>query len=250
MPGKNAVVKVVLAALLSLVGLSVVGVGQAYGAAPLISAVTPATGTANGGTSVVIAGTGFGSAAADVTSVTFGGVPASYTWVSGVKVDATVPVATSSTAAVDVVVTVSGVNSTPKAAGDNVYTYTWTAAPTVTAVGQEAVTATSQVGSLVTVTAAGTWTAGQDVSLAGFVNNLTTGVVPVVTGGTGSFTINFAGTMNGGLPSNGVVSPTPAGAVGTTAGGTSVVIIGTNLGGPSAVHFGSTAATSFTVVSA
>ncbi|MGD0882712.1 MAG: IPT/TIG domain-containing protein, partial [Acidimicrobiales bacterium] len=255
MSGKTTTIKIVLAALLSLVGLSVVDVGQAYGAAPTVTSVSPSSGSANGslidGTDVTVIGTGFGTLAENVTSIKFNGVSASFASGSGSGSSATqiksvvVPPAATSTAAVNVQVTTTGGTAT----GTDVYTYTWTAAPTVTAVGQEAVTATSQVGSVVTVTAAGTWTAGQDVSLAGFVNNLTSGVVPVVTGGTGSFTIHFAGTMNGGLPSNGVVSPTPAGAVGTTAGGTSVVIIGTNLGGPSAVHFGSTAATSFTVVS-
>ncbi|MGA2837060.1 MAG: IPT/TIG domain-containing protein, partial [Acidimicrobiales bacterium] len=243
---KSAIAKIALAALLSLFGLSVVGVGQAYGAGPTVKSLTPATGTANGGTSVVIVGTGFTGA----TSVTFAGQAAtSFTVTSGSHITAVTPPALTSTATADVVVTVGGVQSTPAAPGDNVYTYTWTAAPTVTAVGQTAVTATSETSNVVTVTAAGTWTAGQEVSLAGFVNGLTTGVVPVLSGGTGSFTISFAGAIVTGDPGTGVVSPTPAGAVGTVAGGTPVVITGTNLGGASAVDFGSTAATSFTIVS-
>ncbi len=120
----------------------------------------------------------------------------------------------------------------------------------MSAVGLIAASAGAQVGTVVPITAAGTWTAGQNVSLAGFTNgttsgNLPSGIYPIVTGGSGSFTVNNAGTTTG--TSTGTVSPTPAGGVGPIAGGTSVVIEGTDLGGASAVTFGGTPATTFTV---
>ncbi|MGA2838087.1 MAG: IPT/TIG domain-containing protein, partial [Acidimicrobiales bacterium] len=255
MSGKNAIAKIVLAALLSLVGLSVVGVGQAYAASSTtVTSVTPDTGTANGGgTAIVIKGTNFGltgdTSQSGVTAVTFGGVPAtSYTFVHGTQVDAVVPPAMSPTAVVDVQVTANAETS-PITAADE-YTYTWTAAPTVTAVGQTAVTATSETSNVVTVTAAGTWTTGQEVTLGGFVNGLTPAVYTILAGGSGSFTISFAGAIVTSDPGTGVVSPTAAGAIGPTTGTTPVVIAGTNLAGASAVDFGSTAATSFTIVSA
>ena len=63
-----------------------------------------------------------------------------------------------------------------------------------------------------TVTAAGTWTAGQLVSVSGFSNKLPSAIYPVVTGGTNTFTITNLGSVTG--PGTGTVSPTPAGAVG------------------------------------
>ena len=72
--GMSAIVKVVLAGLLSLLGLTVVGAGQAYGAAPVLKTINTltsgATGPANGGGLITIGGSGFLGA----TSVTFGGV--------------------------------------------------------------------------------------------------------------------------------------------------------------------------------
>ena len=59
--GMGKVARVLLVALLSLVGLTVVGVGQAAAAGVSVKSLTPATGTANGGNSVIIAGTGFGT---------------------------------------------------------------------------------------------------------------------------------------------------------------------------------------------
>ena len=246
--GKGA--RVALVMLLSLIGLTAIGVGQAGAATGVtIKSLTPSTGSANGGTSVVIAGTGFGTTAASVT-VDFGTVPAtSFVLNSGIKLTAIAPLApANSAAAVEVTVTVSGVVSTPTAPGDDTYTYTWNAPPTVTASGLIPVTATSQTGSTVTVTAAGTWTAGQQVTLSGFGNGLPTAVYPVVTGGSGTFTVTNLGSTTG--SGTGVVSPSAAGTVGPIAGGTSVVLEGTNFGGASAVDFGSTPAASFTVNSA
>ena len=243
--GKGKVARVLLVALLSLVGLSVIGAGTAYGAAPVLKSLSPSTGTADGGTTVTIGGTGLTGA----TAVTFGGVPAtSFTVNTGVKITAVAPPAANGTAAVAVVVTVAGVQSTPSSPGVNIYTYTWPNPPTVTGVGLTAGTAAVQVGSSVTVTAAGTYTVGQLVTLSGFstpTSALPTAIYSVTSVGTGTFTVTNLGRTFAVL--TGAVSPTPDGAVGPTGGGTSVVIVGTHLGGASAVSFGSTAATSFVV---
>ena len=243
--GKGAVARILLVVLLSLLGLTAVGVGQAYAAGVVVKSLTPATGTANGGTVVTISGSGFTGA----SSVTFGGVQAAFTVTTGIKITATAPpAAANSPAAVSVVVTVGGVQSTPQAPGDDTYTYTWSGAPTVTATGLIPVTATAQTGSNIVVTAAGTWTTGQQVSLAGMSNKLASGIYTTTAGGNGSFTISYGATTTG--SGTGVVSPTAAGAVGVVAGGTSVNVIGTNFGGATAVDFGATAAASFTVNSA
>ena len=246
--GMGKVARVLLVALLSLVGLSVIGVGQAAAAGVTVSSLTPATGSANGATSVVIAGTGFGTTASKV-SVTFGGVPAtSFALNSGIQITAVAPAAAAnSPSTVEVVVTVSGVASTPAAPGDDSYTYTWSAPPTVTGTGTIPVTSAKQSGTVVTIKAVGTWTAGQLVTLAGFTNGLPAAVYAVVTGGTNTFTVNNAGSTSNGT---GLVSPSSAGAVGPVAGGGTAVITGTNFGGASAVDFGSTPATTFTVDSA
>ena len=232
---------ILLVGLLSLLGLTVVGAGSAYGSAPVVKSLSPTAGSADGGATVTITGSGLASA----TAVTFGGVPAtSFVDVSGTKVTAVVPPAANGTASVEVVVTVGGVQSTPQAAGDDIFTYTWLNPPTVTGTGLVGATAT-QSGNTVTVTATGTWTAGQLVSVSGFSNKLPSAIYSVVTGGTNSFTITNLGSTSG--AGSGTVSPTAAGAVGPIAGGSTVVIVGTHLAGASSVDFGTTPATSVTV---
>ena len=107
--GKGKIARVLLVALLSLVGLTVVGVGQAAAAGVTVSSLTPATGDASGGDSIVIKGTGFGTAAGKV-SVMFGSVPAaSFKLNSGIQITAVSPAAAANSAStVEVVVTVSG----------------------------------------------------------------------------------------------------------------------------------------------
>ncbi|MDA0269545.1 MAG: IPT/TIG domain-containing protein [Chloroflexi bacterium] len=97
--------------------------GITFGSAVTVTAVTPASGPGGVfGTSTVvtIAGTGFGTSTAGITSVTVGGFAApSVTWVSSTIIQATVP-PRSVTGAFPVVVTVGGVASN----SDVTYTYT------------------------------------------------------------------------------------------------------------------------------
>ena len=111
-----------VAALVALTGLTFVGVEQA-GAVnpPAITSLTTTSGTANGGTSVQINGTGFGTTGS-ITSVTFGGVAATFTQASVIKITATSPFARTSTTPVDVRVT-NG-NGTSAIVVADQYTYT------------------------------------------------------------------------------------------------------------------------------
>ncbi len=253
--GMSMIAKLFLVALLSLLGLSVVGVGQAAAAGVTVKSLTPATGPAGGGNAVTIAGSGF----ATTTSISVGSVavstvcgatpaPPCFTINSGIKLTLYMPAAAAGApAANEIVVTSGGIQSQPSSPGVDVYTYTWSGTPAVTGVGLIAVTGTVQSGSSVTVSAAGTWTVGEQVSLQGLTNHLANGVYTVATGGTGSFVIPYAGTPLS--TGTGAVSPAANGAVGPIAGGTSVVVMGSDFGGASAVDFGSTPATGVTLVS-
>ena len=131
-------------------------------------------GDSSGGNEIAVCGTNLGNSAGatTTTTVTIGGVsatgPDDHIELEPVR-DCSLG-GQSSTAAVNVIVTNTlltvSTTSTCSANPGCVYTYTW-APPTVTAVGLIPVTATSQTGSVVTVTAAGTWTAGQEVTSAG-----------------------------------------------------------------------------------
>jgi hypothetical protein len=95
--------------------------------APHIASITPNTGTTSGGTSVIIAGTGFLSGA----TVSFGGTPATgVTLASSTSITATTPA--HAAGAVNIMVTNTDAQSNTLAGG-----YTYAAphpAPTVTAI--------------------------------------------------------------------------------------------------------------------
>jgi large repetitive protein len=262
------VVKIAVAMLIGVAGLTVVGVDAAFAVAgpPTVTGLAKGLngtgvctagvgygGDSSGGVEIAVCGTDFGALDNTSTSVTVGGAPATVVEVvSNSRLYVDVPPAASSTAAEDVIVTnpllTTSTTSTCVANPGCVYTYTWQP-PTVAAVGLTPVTATNQVSgsTTVTISAAGTWTTGQEVSLAGFSNHLTTGIYTITAGGSGSFNVTFDGITTGSGP--GVVSPTPAGGVGPTAGGNHAIISGTNLAGTTSVLFGSNAAT-YTVNSA
>ncbi|MBE2284561.1 MAG: IPT/TIG domain-containing protein [Prosthecobacter sp.] len=96
----------------------VYGAGAAYiftglGPAPTIIGVTPAVGSAAGGTSLAITGTGFNG----TTSVTIGGATASFSVIDGANITATAP------AHVPGLVDVTVTNLVGTSVGSNLYTY-------------------------------------------------------------------------------------------------------------------------------
>ena len=223
-----------------------------YGAAPAVTGVNPASGTTAGGTAVIITGTGFTGA----TGVTFGGTAATTVIVnSDTTITATTPAHAAGT--VDVIVT-TPIAASANTTADN-FTFTAPGAPVVTAVtpsggpigGGTAITITgSNFTGATGVTVGGTAATSVVVVNA----NQITAVTPAHAAGTVDVLVttplgtsantaadNF---VYGALPTITSISPT-SGAVG---GGTTVTITGTGFTGATAVLFGTTAATSFTVV--
>lgn len=221
-----------------------------YAPPPTVSAVSPTEGPSAGGTTVTVTGANFTGA----TAVNFGATSATFTVVNATTITATAP------AGVGVVdVTVTTPNGTSATGPADRFTYL--SPPSVTGLspaagptgggtsvvltgtnftGATAVTFGGTAASSFTVDSATQITATAPAGAAGGVNVRVTGP-----GGTS--------TIGGGNLYTYVNPPTiaaiaPSG--GPTSGSTSVVITGTNLVGASSVHFGSTAASSFTVDSA
>lgn len=97
---------------------------------PTVSAISPTSGPAAGGTSVTITGTNFSGSGYTTTAVNFSGTPAtSYTVNSATQITATAPAGTAGTA-VDITVTNGGGTSATSSAD----MYTYGTAPTVTGV--------------------------------------------------------------------------------------------------------------------
>jgi hypothetical protein len=221
-----------------------------YGVAPTITSVAPGAGTTAGGTTLIITGTGFSGA----TAVTIGGTAATtYIINSDTQITATTPAHAAGT--VDVVVTTPG-GASANTTGDN---FVYTAGPIVTDVAP----------------ATGTTAGGTSVVITGV--NLT-GATSVTFGGTAatSFTVNSGTQITAVAPAHAagnvdIIVTTPLGVsvntaddnftygavptitgitpvTGPIAGGTTVTITGTGFTGATAVLFGTTAATSFTVV--
>ena len=223
--------------------------------APTVSAISPNTGTANGGTAVTISGTNFRSGA----TVSLGGTAATgVTVVSATSITATTPA--HSAGAVNVVVTNTDAQS---ASLNNGYTYTAVnPAPTVSAINPTSGTANG--GTAVTITGTG-FLAGATVKLGGtaatgvtVVNSTSitattpahaAGAVSVVVTNTDaqSGTLTNGYTYNGTNPAPTVTSINPTS--GTTGGGTPVTITGTGFLAGATVAFGGTAATGVTVAS-
>ncbi len=223
-----------------------------YETAPTITSVVPVAGLPAGASSVSITGTNF----IGVSAVKFGSVSAtSYTFNSATSITAISPA--ESAATVDVTVTTPVATSATSSADQ----FTYEAPPTVTAVtplagplgGTSAVSITgtsftgastvmfgSSAASSYNVVSATSITAGAPAESAGTVDVVvTTPSGTSLTSSADDYTYEPAPTVS-------AVSP----AVGTTTGGTSVVITGTNLGGASAVAFGANQAASYTFNSA
>lgn len=156
--------------------------GQAACAGPVVTSINPASGSSSGGTSVTITGSGFTGA----TSVTFGGVAATFNFVSDSSITATSPAGTLGTT-VDVRV-ITPLGTSPNTTADN-FTYGTAAAPTVTGVSPSSgpigggttvtITGTGFVSGSTTVTFGGT--AGTNVTVASSTSLTVT--APAHTGG-------------------------------------------------------------------
>lgn len=224
-------------------------------AAVTVTAVSPAAGPVAGGTVVTITGTEF-----DITK-TFGGDnayvkfgttnAATYTVVSATSITAEAPAGSAGTVAISV----GGVSLASA--------FTYAAAPTITTVSPATgplggtnsvvITGTNFIG----LSGAGAVTFGGTNATSYVVNSGTqiTAVAPARTSGAVSIVVTAAGgSVTKTTAYTYVSSPPTISSIGTkvgsTAGGTTVVITGTNfhgLSGSSAVKFGSNNATSYTV---
>ncbi len=215
--------------------------------APTVTSISPTSGPAAGGTSVVITGTNLSAA----TAVTFGATAATgLTANTATSITATSPAGAGT---VDITVTTSGGTSLT-GVGDK---FTYVAAPTVTSIS----------------TTSGPTAGGTTVIITGTNLSAATGVKFGTNSATG-LTANTATSLTVTAPagSAGTVDVTVTTAVGTsatsaadqftyvalptitsintssgpTAGGTTVVITGTNLSAATGVTFGATAATGLT----
>lgn len=222
-----------------------------YVAAPVVTSVSPNSGSPAGGTVVAITGTGFVA----VPTVTFGGTPATnVAFSSSTSIIATVPARAAGAVAV-VVGNPDGQTGT--LAGG--FTYV-TPAPVVT--GASPNNGGTAGGTTVFISGTG-FAAGAQVSFggtpaAGVVVSSTTSITAVTPAkAAGPATIRVTnpdfqfGELNNGFTYN---APPPAPTVssitptsGTTAGGTSVTITGTGFSAGAVVFFGGSTATTVTV---
>lgn len=185
-----------------------------YVAAPAVSGVYPSVGPVDGGTTVVITGSGF-TTVSPIGAVKFGAVSANYVINSNTQITATAPAHSAGT--VDVTVTSSGpiggstsitISGTSFPGSTSVFFGGSPTQPTSYSPTQFTTTSPSSAGS-----SSATSQAGQFTYVAG----------PTVTG------LNQTS--------------------GPAAGGNDIVIYGTNLTGTSAVMFGNARAIAFTVMS-
>ncbi|OBT44743.1 hypothetical protein VE00_05310 [Pseudogymnoascus sp. WSF 3629] len=219
-------------------------------AAPVVSTVSPTSGPATGGNTVVINGSGFTHA----TAVTFGSTPAtSFTVASDTAINAVVPPGPSAGGDVSVFVTGPGGTS----ATGPTYTYTPAPTPIITQVtpasgpvsgGNTVVVTGSNFDGATAVTFGGNAASSFTVISPTRIN----AVAPPGTAGTASVVVTTPAGASPGFNYTYLASPAPTAVfptTGVTAGGDSVAITGTGLTGTTSVNFGTTPATSFTVVS-
>jgi hypothetical protein len=222
---------------------------------PTVTAISPTSGPAAGGTQVTITGTSFAPAlvAADGPTVHFGTAAISASDVTVNSPTSLTVSAPAGTGTVDVTVTTGGGTSVTSPADQ--FTY----APTVTAVSPPS--GATAGGTSVTITGTGftgtpTVDFGTTAATDVVVESPTeiTADSPAGTAGATNVTVTTSAGISAvstdaqffyGSPTISSVAPD----AGPTTGGTSVTITGTGFAGASAVVFTSTAATSFTVVS-
>ena len=219
-------------------------------AAPVVSTVSPTSGPAAGGNTAVINGFGFTYA----TAVSFGSTAVtSFTVASDTVIDAVIPPGPS--AGGNVFVLVTGPSGTSAAST----TYTYTAAPTPTVTGLSP--ASGPVSGQNTVTLRGsnlngatavTFAGNAASSFAILSSTEINAVAPPGPAGTASVAVTTPAGASLGFNYTYIAPPAPTAVfptTGITAGGNSVAITGTGLMGTTSVNFGTTPATSFTVVS-
>ena len=241
---------------------------------PTVTALSPSSGPVSGGTSITIRGSGFTSPA----SVSFGSNAATNVVVdSSTQITATTPAGSGT---VEVGVTDSQGSSVTGGTGA---TFTYIPAPALASLSPPAGTSGTTVqlfgSGFGTVPGAVYWTQGTTIipqtpsstewadgrittavpgglnagSAAIAVKNATTGMLSNAL--TFDVTSGFSGFSVSGVPSVALAPTAPAvsgvsPSAGPARGGTAVTISGSGFGGVSAVDFGTTPATSFTVVSA
>ncbi|WP_283779602.1 IPT/TIG domain-containing protein [Nocardia sputi] len=220
------------------------GFTYAYLAVPSLFSVSPHSGPAAGGNTVVLTGTGF----AGTTAVKFGATAAnSFTVISGTRITAVAPAGTGTVA-----VTVTNPNGT-----SNGVPYTFVAAPALATVAPDSGPETGGntvvlEGTALTGTTAVRFGGAPTASFTVISPTRISAVVP-----TGSGTVDITVTTAGGTSNPVTYTYIPAPALATVApdsgpetGGNTVVLEGNRFTGATAVRFGATPAASFTVVSA
>ena len=247
------------AALVIVAGLTVVGVGTVGTAgvasatkskAPAVKSISPEHGPVTGGTMVDIHGKNFGG----VSAVSFGSTPA--TSVTAVNQGEVIAVAPAGTGTVDVTVTTPSGTSAVLAADEFTYVIT----PSIHRVGPRA--GTTLGGNRVTIVGAGftsattvtfgsvaatSFTVESDQEILAVSPPESAGTVDVtVTAPSGTSPVDPADVYGYSLKVPTVTSVAPDS--GPAAGGTAVTISGRLFRHSSAVDFGTTPATSFTVV--
>jgi hypothetical protein len=217
---------------------------------PVVTGLSPTSGSTAGGNSVSITGSHFTGA----TGVSFGGAAASFTVNSDTSITATAPPQYAGTYDV----TVSSYSGTSALGSADRYTYTLAAAPAVTSISPN--TGSTAGGTGVTITGTGftgasdvdfggvpaTFTVNSDTSISATAPSQAAGTVDVTvttTAGTSPSTSADQFTYTAAAaPSVTGVSPN----TGDSGGGTAVTVTGSGFTGATAVSFGGVAA-SFTV---
>ncbi|KAJ5613422.1 hypothetical protein N7510_006616 [Penicillium lagena] len=217
--------------------------------APTITRISPTSGPTTGGTTVII----FGTNLASPSAVTFGGTPATINSSSATSVSVTNPA--NSAGAARVLVTTSGGTTTQPVN----FTYSAITAPVIASISP----ASGPASGGNTVTISGTnllYTTGVTFgstpasSFAVLSATQVAAVTPAGTAGATTVSVTNAAGTSGTLAYtyNGIAAPIITSVSpdnGPAAGGNTAVISGTGFTNATAVAFGSTAASSFTVVS-
>lgn len=213
-------------------------------AAPVLTALSPASGPTSGGNTVTITGTNLTGA----TQVLFGATPATILTNTPTQITATAPAGTGTT---NVTVTTPGGTSNPLT-----YTYTTTPAPTITTLTPTS--GPTSGGNTVTITGTGLSGAIQvlfGATPATILTNTATQITATAPAGPPSVvnvTVSTPGGNSNPLPYVYVAAPVVIGVspqFGSDTGGNTVTITGSNLALAGAVHFGPNLATGLTVIS-